>query len=113
MKVIIAGSRNFYDRIIIERAIEYSKFTITELVCGKCSGVDSVGEEWGKNNDIHVEPFPADWDTYGNAAGPIRNEQMAKYADALILVWDGKSRGSASMLRLAKKHNLNISQYMI
>jgi len=34
----------------------------------------------------------------GKAAGPVRNEEMKEYADALIVfIWQG-SRGSADML---------------
>jgi len=47
--------------------------------------------------------FPADWDTHGRAAGPIRNKQMAEYGDALLLIWDGESRGSANMKSNMKK----------
>lgn len=48
--------------------------------------------------DIPVKRFPADWDRHGRAAGPIRNCQMAQYADALIAIWDGKSRGTKNMI---------------
>lgn len=59
---------------------------------------------WGANEQgIPVVEFPADCKLHRKAAGPIRNEQMAQYADALILVWDGKSAGSSSMLGLARR----------
>lgn len=38
---------------------------------------------------------------HGRAAGPIRNQQMAERADALVAVWDGASRGTGDMLRRA------------
>jgi hypothetical protein len=70
---------------------------IDEVVCGKADGVDTAGEQYADYYGISVKYFPADWSTYGKAAGPCRNAQMAKYGDALLLVWDGKSRGSLNM----------------
>ena len=56
--------------------------------------------------------FPADWKTYGKTAGPIRNKQMAEFASQqtgmLIAFWDGKSRGTGSMIRLAKEYGLEV-----
>ena len=71
-------------------------------------GVDSMGEEWAKSKSIPVRRFPADWDGLGKAAGFIRNAEMADYADALIAVWDGKSRGTANMIEVAKKKGLKV-----
>ena len=64
------------------------------------AGVDTLGEEWAKENNIPVDYFPANWETHGRAAGQIRNKKMAARADALLLIWDGKSRGSRSMLNI-------------
>ncbi len=50
-----------------------------------------------------LKEFPPDWEKHGKAAGPIRNKEMAEYADALLLIWDGKSRGSASMKKEMEK----------
>ena len=55
-----------------------------------------------------VAYFPADWDKYGKAAGFIRNEQMAQNADALVVFWDGKSRGTKNMIELAAKYKLKV-----
>lgn len=111
MKTIIAGSRSYHNRAFLDDAITKAKLDITEVVCGCASGVDSMGRDWAKEQGIPVTEFPADWDTHGKAAGPLRNEQMAQYADALILVWDGKSPGSRSMLGLARRYGLTIRQF--
>ena len=56
-------------------------------------------------NGYEIRKFVADWDKYGKAAGPIRNEQMAIEADYIICFWDYKSRGTKSMIENAKKYS--------
>ena len=53
--------------------------------------------------------FPADWDKHGRAAGPIRNAQMARYADAVALFPGG--RGTASMRRVAEKAGITVYEF--
>lgn len=123
MKVIVAGSRWIWDRQIVYSAITLSNFCITEVVSGgnrgwdqqrNCQiGVDGFGEDWGNENQVDVTIFEAEWFKYGKQAGPLRNAKMAKYADALILVWDGKSRGSASMLAEARKNGLLVKEVLV
>ena len=52
---------------------------------------------------------PADWNRLGRAAGPIRNEEMAEVSDALIAFWDGKSRGTKSMIEIARRKGLQVA----
>jgi hypothetical protein len=106
MKVIIAGSRSIVEYKHIGDAVIDSGFNITEVVSGAARGVDTLGERWAEVNNIQATRFPADWDKYGKIAGPVRNEQMAKYADALIAIWDGFSRGTKNMIDLARKYKL-------
>lgn len=115
MKTIIAGTRTATRRNVFD-AIKACSFTseisIVVSGCNKVegpngiTGADFYGEIWAKMNFKPVAEFPADWNTHGKAAGPIRNAEMADYADALILVWDGKSRGSRDMLQKAKAKGL-------
>ena len=106
MKVIIAGTRYkdpvkkipFDNYELIVQAVERCGFVISEVVCGDAIGADRLGERWAIANDIPIKHMPADWTQHGNAAGPIRNGQMAKYADAAIVVWDGQSPGSRNMI---------------
>lgn len=111
MKTIIAGSREILglrglDEV--EQAIRESEFDITEVVCGCAKGVDELGLVWGTNHDINVKRFPAQWHKFGNSAGPQRNIEMARYADALIAVWNGSSKGTAHMIKVAKMQSLKV-----
>lgn len=100
MKVIIAGTRNVKDYPLLVRTIEQSgwKDQITEVVSGCATGIDTLGEQWARTNNIPIKEMPANWSQYGNSAGPMRNRQMAEYADAAIVIWDGESRGTRNMI---------------
>lgn len=113
MKTIIAGTRTFEDYDLLVAVVEESGFDITEVVSGAASGVDTLGEKYAQENGILCTQFHADWNRYGRSAGPRRNAEMAEYAEALILLWDGKSRGSKSMLQEAKKRNLLYFVYVL
>ncbi len=65
-----------------------------------------MGEQWAQKNDVPVKQFPANWTEYGRTAGEIRNREMARDADGLILLWDGKSPGASCMLREANKEGI-------
>lgn len=113
MRVIVAGPRtvNRYD--IVVRAIKASGFTITEEVSGGADGVDSLGERWAEEQGIPIKRFLARWAKYGRAAGKIRNSKMAKYAEALIAIWDGQSRGTKDMIDKARYRGLHVFVFMV
>ena len=108
MKVIIAGSRDVVSYAAVTAAVELSGFEITEVVSGGARGADRLGEAYAKNNGIALKVMPADWDKFGKGAGYRRNEDMARYAEGLIALWDGKSRGTMHMIEIAKRIKLAV-----
>jgi hypothetical protein len=108
MRVIIAGGRDINDYSLVEEAVKESGFIITEVVSGMASGVDALGVNYAINNGIRFAPFSADWNKHGRAAGPIRNKQMAEYGEALIAIWDGKSKGTKNMIETATRLGLYV-----
>jgi len=92
-------------------AIGESGFIINEVVSGGAKGADYLGEEYAKRNKIDLTIFPAKWDDFGRSAGYIRNSEMADYADALIALWDGVSKGTKHMIDLAKSKSLKVYIY--
>ena len=113
MKTIIAGTRVGVTLADVDLAMERSLYTVTEVVSGHSGAADFAGEAWARKRGIPIKLFPADWKEYGKNAGPIRNERMAEYADALVALWDGQSRGTANMIQNAKRYGLMILTHRI
>jgi hypothetical protein len=72
--------------------------------------VDQIGEDWAREHNIPVKQFLAQWNIHGKSAGPIRNKEMAEYADALIAFWDGQSKGTKNMIEQMDKLNKLVIQ---
>ncbi len=108
MKTIIAGPRYIDDYKILHLALQDINWTITEVVSGCANGVDQLGEKYANTYDIPIKRFPADWDRYDKRAGYLRNKEMAEYADALLAIWDQKSKGTGMMIKLAEEKDLMV-----
>lgn len=112
MRVIVAGSRTIKDFEQVKTAIEESGFVThpatSKIVSGGASGVDQLGERYARETGCALDRFPAQWERYGRSAGFKRNEEMAQNADALVAVWDGRSRGTRHMIDVARAKGLAI-----
>ena len=104
-KLIIAGSRTINSTVEeIGRMVDHNFFSLpSEVVCGLAKGPDLVGKAWAAQMNIPCRDFPADWEKYGKRAGILRNEEMGDYADALLALWDGESRGTKHMIDYMNK----------
>jgi hypothetical protein len=111
MKTIIAGSRSFSNYKLLKDFCD--KFNITEVISGTAPGADRLGERYALERGIPIKRFPADWIKYGKSAGYIRNEQMADHGERLIAFWDGYSRGTYNMIKIAKEYKLKEIQVKI
>lgn len=115
MRVLVCGSRTFWDSSMIRQALvavinEHedngeSREDIT-LVHGDCQGADRLAEDVALELGItNIERHPADWDRHGKAAGPIRNAQMVDSLDGtdkILAFWDGKSKGTQHTIKYAR-----------
>jgi len=115
-RVIIAGSRGFNDYATLQATcdniLSQKRMTHTIVIISRTAkGADSLGEQYASERGYAVERFPADWQQYGKAAGPIRNRLMADNADALIAFWDGHSTGAKDMITEAKKKGMAVRIY--
>jgi len=118
-KLIIAGSRSITDYNITRTALiesglwaEHGK--ALEIVSGEAEGPDKHGEQIATNAGLELHKFPAKWDDitapgavvrkrkkdgkkFNLLAGIWRNHEMGDFADAALVVWDGRSKGSLDM----------------
>ncbi len=108
-RVVVAGCRNFDDYEKLKAELEVYFLSVEPctviIVSGCADGADALGERYAAEHGLKIERCPAHWERYGRAAGPKRNMQMAKAADAVIVFWDGESRGTKNMIECAKKAN--------
>lgn len=108
MRTIIAGSRTWISPRRLEWVVSICGWTPTVVISGGARGADQRGEQWAHKHGVPCERFLPDWETFGKSAGYKRNLQMAEAADALIALWDGKSRGTKHMIDIAREKNMTI-----
>ena len=117
-RIIVAGGREFDDMKLlisvldeqIQKLMDIGKKPI--IVSGTAKGADKMGEDYAKLRGLDWVEFPAPWEEFKQkfnnhrAAGFVRNSMMAQYSTALSAFWDGKSRGTSSMIDLADDFKL-------
>ena len=109
MKYAIIGSRNFNDYNRLKSTLDHELPRIDLIISGGASGADTLAEKWADENNIPSRIFHAEWEKYGKSAGFIRNRLIIDLADKVIAFWDGKSKGTANSISLAKKKNKKVS----
>lgn len=115
--LIVTGGRDYKNEHLIRETLDKLLKEHEHLIVlhGGCNleekiGVDYFADKWCKDNDVLVIPYFADWDQFGRAAGPIRNEQMAKgggYKATMCVTFPG-GKGTKNMIAVAKKHGLEV-----
>ena len=98
MRIAIVGSRS----IMIDNLGDYIE-NVTEIVSGGANGVDKCAANYAKDRRIKLTEFLPEYDKYGKAAPIVRNKRIVDYADKVIVFWDGKSKGSLSVIKYAEK----------
>ena len=99
MKIAVVGSRN----LVVDHLELYLPEQVTEIVSGGAKGVDTCAKEYAKANGLLYTEFLPDYERYKRGAPLKRNQQIVEYADAVIVFWDGKSRGTKHTMELCKK----------
>lgn len=106
MRVLVCGDRHWdQPMVILERLGKLPPDTV--VIHGACRGADRFAGEVADALGFEVEEYPAEWDLYGRAAGPIRNRQMLEEGKPdLVLAFHadiGHSRGTKDMVAVAVK----------
>lgn len=114
-KVLVCGSRTWRDKDEIHEHLQSLKeqcqdrATFFTVIHGACpTGADKIADIWCKKNNVPVKPFPANWDKYGKAAGPIRNKQMVQTHPDLVLAFSNGSKGTQDTIDLARKAGIEV-----
>ena len=90
MKLAIIGSRTLGEQDICR----FIPPGVTEIVSGGARGIDRQAAAYARANGIPLTEFLPDYARYGRGAPHRRNRQIAEYAEAALVIWDGCSRGT-------------------
>ena len=99
MRVAIVGSRNIEYDNLQKKAYALLCQNIpsgaTEIVSGGAVGIDTLAELYAKQNGLPMKVFKPDYAKYGKRAPLVRNDEIIHYAQYVLAIWDGSSRGTA------------------
>lgn len=113
--VLVTGGRDFRDKDAIYSALGEidRKNGLATLIHGGASGVDTIAGAWAKEWGVSVWVHPADWAKHGNAAGPIRNQDMLERGKPDAVVAFPGGRGTADMVRRARAANVLVIEPLL
>ena len=101
MKLLVVGSRS----IINFDLSPYISADVDTIISGGASGIDNLAEQYADLHRLSKYIIRPRYDLYGRAAPLKRNEQMLHMADAVLVIWDGASKGTQHTIKYAKKMN--------
>lgn len=110
MRVLVCGGRGYRDVKRVHRVLDdlHFKTPISALIHGAAVGADEIAETWALSRQIDYCGFPAKWDKYGSAAGPIRNALMIEDGKPDLVIAFPGGRGTANMVRQAQEAGVEV-----
>lgn len=115
IKLIVAGGREFNDYSLLKKTIRgllfEDEFFKIVVVSGGARGADQLGERFAREYCLEIDRYVPNWEPNGvfdRSAGFKRNAVMADNATHLLAFWDGESRGTKSMINIARRKGLSV-----
>jgi hypothetical protein len=113
VRALVCGGREWSNGESIRKAL--IDFNPRVVIHGNCRGADKLAGIEAKKLGIEVVVFPAQWNRYGRAAGPIRNQQMLDEGEPeIVLAFHddiAESVGTVDMVGRAMKAQLPVYMY--
>ena len=105
MKLLVAGSRDINDFDICG----YIDAGVDTIICGGARGIDTIAEQYADEHRLSKIVLRPRYDLYGRAAPIRRNEEMVDMADAVLVIWNGKSNGTKHTVEYAKRRGKDLT----
>ena len=109
MKVAVIGSRG----ITLDDITPYLPEGTTEIVTGGARGVDACAEKYAREHGLALTVFRPRYDRFGRGAPMERNRRIVEYADCVVAIWDGDSRGTEFVIRACRDTGKPVSVYIV
>ncbi len=116
VRLLICGDRDWTDQSLVDTIIvRIAKKPIECVIHGGAIGADRMGAYAARQCGLKVIGFQPDWDTYGKAAGVLRNTEMLEQGKPTVVIafhdWVADSKGTLDMVW--KSLTASIPTYLI
>lgn len=105
LKILVCGDRNWVDFLTIYTTLR--EFNPDLVIQGEARGADTLAKDACDALRIDHIGYHANWDDFGKAAGPIRNQRMLEEQNPdLVLAFHNnldESKGTKHMVTIARK----------
>ena len=100
--VAVVGSRGVKScAALLARLAELNP---AEVVSGGAAGVDALAATWARTHGVLLTELRPDYAAHGPTAAPhVRNAEIVRRASLVLVVWDGRSKGTLSALKAARR----------
>jgi len=107
---------DFIPILTVVRGLKFMHQDKLVIIHGACiyGGADLIAGACARGMEVKVEEYPAEWDKYGRAAGPIRNMKMLKLGADLVVAFHDNlaaSRGTKHMVSIAEKAGIPVWKF--
>ena len=75
----------------------------TEVVTGGAKGADQLAENVAEELGMKLTIYYPDYKRWKRSAPHMRNDEILQHCDEVLAIWDGVSRGTASVITKAQK----------
>lgn len=102
MKLLIAGSRSI-------REFDLSPYIPDDtdlIITGGAEGIDSLAEQFADQHKLSKLVLRPQYHLFKRNAPLIRNKKMVDIADAVLIIWNGKSKGTQYTIEYTEKKNI-------
>lgn len=116
IKLAVVGSQSLVytkNRVYFEINEIRKIYDVIEIVSGGAKGIDAHGKQYAQDHSLRYKEYPAKWQDfsepcikrsnqygdYNALAGINRNTLIADYCDKGLVIWDGKSPGTADVYK--------------
>lgn len=118
LRILVTGDRYWNQPFIIKRELEnvaYMRmppYDVIKVIQGGANGADALARKIAEEQGWQSITVEAEWDKYGLAAGPIRNQRMIdEYKPDICLAFHtdlSKSKGTLDCIKRANRVGIPI-----
>jgi len=110
-RILVCGGRDFAHLELFNHTMSQCEPYFSNQFCvisGDAKGADRMAIAWAAERGVPIIKMPANWQYYGNNAGPVRNMWMLDWGlPDLIIAFPGGS-GTRNMCDQARARGIDV-----